>query len=256
MIEVRTDHPVATDSPDHLHPIGTRMDNSTNQRFNNKLYFLFRKQLRVLDLGCSGGGFVRNCIDDGHIAVGLEGSDYSKKIKRAEWRTIPDNLFTCDITKPFEIFEDGSLMLFDVVTAWDFMEHIAEKDLPQVIANIKKHLKPGGLFIANIAYGDAEHDGWHLHQTMQKKPWWLDLFSRYGLTDLPDFIHYFNTQYVRVAKDEQGSFSVVLSKDPALAPKIIPPRNYYLSRMYDRWLGSKYQKYLKRLVIGETQHDW
>ena len=33
--------------------------------------------LRVLDIGCAGGGFVRSLIDDGHFAVGLEGSDLS-----------------------------------------------------------------------------------------------------------------------------------------------------------------------------------
>src|SRR5437763_1568188 len=93
--------PIASDSPDHLVPRGTKNDNSRNRLFNRKAELLLtKKQLRVLDFGCTGGGFVKDCIDDGHIAVGLEGSDYSKRAHRAEWATIPQSLFTCDITAP------------------------------------------------------------------------------------------------------------------------------------------------------------
>src|SRR4051812_27451294 len=91
-VSLTATRPVAIHSPDYIEPWGTRRDNSRNRRFNHKLYKLFlnRRSLRILDLGCSGGGFVRDCIDDGHFAVGLEGSDYSKRVGRAEWRTIPE----------------------------------------------------------------------------------------------------------------------------------------------------------------------
>jgi 2-polyprenyl-3-methyl-5-hydroxy-6-metoxy-1,4-benzoquinol methylase len=118
---VITDHPVALDSEDHQIPGGTMHDNSTNPVFNRKLYQLLSHlpKLRVMDLGCAGGGFVKSLVDDGHEAIGLEGSDYSlhwdgpggteqeratrKPGKRAEWATIPDRLFTCDITRPFQV---------------------------------------------------------------------------------------------------------------------------------------------------------
>src|SRR3990167_2627697 len=103
MLKVETDYPVALDSPDHLEPWGTKQDNSVNKRFNKKLIKLFGHTPNVLDLGCAGGGFVRSIIKQGGLAVGIEGSDYSKKIKRAEWAKIPDNLFTADITKPFKL---------------------------------------------------------------------------------------------------------------------------------------------------------
>lgn len=85
---VRATREVAYESPDHLIPFGTRRDNSTHRRFNKKLCELFGldTSLWVLDLGCSGGGFVKDCLDEGHMAVGIEGSDYSKKLRRAEWR--------------------------------------------------------------------------------------------------------------------------------------------------------------------------
>src|SRR5690242_3276938 len=104
-INVRATREVAYESPDHLMPTGTRRDNSRQSRFNQKLYQLFGEYtpLWVLDMGCSGGGFVKDCLDAGSVAVGLEGSDYSKKMRRAEWRTIPEYLFTADITARFEI---------------------------------------------------------------------------------------------------------------------------------------------------------
>lgn len=37
---VITDKPVATDSPDHIKPFGTAMDNSTCAEFNKKLFAL------------------------------------------------------------------------------------------------------------------------------------------------------------------------------------------------------------------------
>lgn len=92
---------------------------------------------------------MKDCLDDGCLAVGLEGSDFSKRYRRAEWATIPDFLFTCDITGDFDVLleTDGrsQLIQFDVVTSWEVIEHIAEQDLPVVTANVRKHLSPNGL---------------------------------------------------------------------------------------------------------------
>jgi hypothetical protein len=104
---VRTDYPVADDSPDHLRPRGTAFDNSRNRRFNRKLSALYcglDRPIRVLDLGCAGGGFVCDCLTDGQVAVGIEGSDYSSRWGRAEWPLLGGRaLFTADITRPFEV---------------------------------------------------------------------------------------------------------------------------------------------------------
>lgn len=105
-IKVLTKHPVAKDSPDHIMPHGTKLDNSKNPRFNKKIYnlFNFANPIKILDLGCSGGGFVKQSLDDSSLAVGLEGSDFSKKEKRAEWKTLSNKfLFTADISKEFTV---------------------------------------------------------------------------------------------------------------------------------------------------------
>ena len=93
MITIETNVPVALDSLDHIHPHGTGWDNSVWPPFNDKLFAL-TKTPRLLDIGCAGGGLVKSIIDDGGFAVGVEGSDLSQRTNRAEWATIPANLFT------------------------------------------------------------------------------------------------------------------------------------------------------------------
>lgn len=78
-ITIETEHPVAKTSPDHLMPWGTRRDSSRNPRLIQKLIGLqafSTHLLKVLDMGCSSGGFVRDVIDEGWLGVGVEGSDY------------------------------------------------------------------------------------------------------------------------------------------------------------------------------------
>ncbi len=140
--------PVAIDSIDHTSPNGTMLDNNRNLLFNRRFEnLLVARPLDILDFGCAGGGFIKSCIDGGHRAVGLEGSDYSKQRNRAEWATIPDNLFTCDIVADFRISKSNgeestpTEARFDVITAWEFMEHIHTRDLPAVCRNAEAHLK-------------------------------------------------------------------------------------------------------------------
>src|SRR4051812_40605701 len=110
MIVVKTSKPIAYDSPDHITPVGSARDNHLNHEFNRKLYQVFPiDRVRVLDLGCAGGGFVKSILAAGGFAIGIEGSDYSKVRKRAEWATIPDSLFTADMTEPFEVEEQYTI---------------------------------------------------------------------------------------------------------------------------------------------------
>lgn len=244
---VRAEREVALLSNDHLHPWGTRRDNSVNRRFNDKLYRLYppSRQLCVMDLGCSGGGFVKSCHDDGCRAIGLEGSDFSKHHRRAEWRTIPELLFTCDITRPFEVLTEESgkwqRLLFDVVTAWEVIEHIAEPDLAQVADNVKQHLAPGGLWIMSVSTIDDVVDGIRLHQTVKGKPWWQTRFAELGLVHHEPYVRYFNTQFVRGKKyGAPGSFHLVLSRHGESGPII--PAESLLRRLNDLWIGSVPQR--------------
>jgi len=257
-ITVDAQRTVAITSPDHLYPHGTRRDNSRNPRFNEKLYFLFeatRRSLTILDLGCSGGGFVRDCLNDGCLAVGLEGSDYSQKRRRAEWAVIPEYLFVCDVTAPFEIkIQMGETaasqhLEFDVVTSWELLEHIAEPDLPILADNVRRHMKPGGLWIMSVSPHNDKPGAVELHQTIRPREWWIDQFAKLGFQHLDSYVRYFNTQFVRGPKfGAPESFHLVLCMEPKSAPSI--PPSTQLGRLLDAWNGSGPQKLLRRLVLG------
>ena len=178
-ITIETDHPLATESYDHVHPLGTANDNSLSYAFNRKLFELVRAEdCRVLDLGCAGGGFVRSILEAGGFAVGIEGSDFSAKCKRAEWANIPDYLFTADATQPFCLKNcEPEPITFNVITGWEFWEHIAEDQIGAVLANIKRHAEPGARLIGSISRNVEPH-----HQTAKPKNWWVARFIEAGLT--------------------------------------------------------------------------
>jgi hypothetical protein len=187
----------------------------------------------ILDLGCAGGGFVKDCLDDGRLAVGLEGSDFSRKVRRAECLTIPDFLFTCDITGDFDVLleRDGSLerIQFDVVTSWEVIEHIAERDLPRLAAKVTKHLLETGLCIMSVSTDEEIIGGIRLHQTVRPKPWSVRTFKELGFHHLEEYVRFFNTQFVRGPKyGASGSFHLVLSPCPSLAPPKAQLKNYAL----------------------------
>jgi len=256
-VTVRATREVAYESPDHLVPWGTRRDNSRHSRFNQKLFELLdlrRRPFWLLDMGCSGGGFVKDLLDEGCIAVGLEGSDYSKKLRRAEWRTIPEFLFTADITAPFEVlgeFPGGEKRLqFDVITAWEVMEHIHERDVAGVAENVKRHLRPGGLWIMSVGLADDIVNGVNLHQTVKPRKWWIEKFQAAGLHCVDAYVRYFNTQFLRGPKDtRRPGFHLILTNDPKLTPAI-PPEPLSV-RLYDKWLGSTPQRLLRFALVGK-----
>jgi len=198
---VETDHALAVKSADHNWPRGTVLDNSSNRNFNLKLYALFnyRSDLRVLDLGCAGGGFVKSILEDGFTAVGLEGSDWSRKLRSGEWDTCPHHLLTCDITSRFQVrMCSGEALRFHCITAWEVLEHIPSERLPALIENVRRHLTADGIFVASVdtAADSNPITGAVYHVTLQPKRWWLKQFERAGLIEFDR--HLFVTRdYVR-----------------------------------------------------------
>ena len=102
-------------------------------RFNGKLFrYIPSKEVRLLDIGCSGGGLVKSILDAGGFRRRGRGERLLRSATSGrEWATIPDHLFTTDATVPFQLFEESSgvktPLKFNVITAWEFLEHIAEE---------------------------------------------------------------------------------------------------------------------------------
>ena len=180
-VRVLADRQVADGSPDHVHPRGTAHDNTRSLRFVLACERLFSSQLTLLDLGCAGGGLVLDFVLRGHSAVGIEGSDYSLKHRRGEWAVIPTRLFTADLSAPFTVEnDDGTPASFTVITAWEVLEHIAERDLGVMLSNVARHLADGGIFVGSVAMYDDIVEGMNWHQTVRPREWWLHTFADHG----------------------------------------------------------------------------
>lgn len=200
MIQVITNHPLALDSDDHHFPDGVHLDNHCNPWFVQSINQYFNhEKINFLDLGCAGGGLVAGMIDHGHTSVGLEGSDHCLNIKsevieklggmpagHANWSKYGNtNLFTCDITYDYQITQNNVPMQFDLITCFDVMEHFYEERIENFLRMVQRHLKPTGLFVANIALfhlvkdkileaGQVEY-----HKSLFSHDKWLSMISPY-----------------------------------------------------------------------------
>jgi SAM-dependent methyltransferase len=211
--EVRTRYPLAAESVDHLHPRGTKNDNSTNLEFNRRLFDLVTGRRAVLDLGCSGGGFVRSILEMGGQACGIEGSDYSKIRARAAWSEIPQNLFTADIARPFLVLSDGLVGRFNVLTMWEVLEHLNANELEQLAVNVHANLAPAGLFIGSVTTAQDRCEGIDYHATVRPADWWSDFFVDHGFIERPDLFDHFAPHWVRGSNtDGPQSSNFVLQK--------------------------------------------
>lgn len=201
-VEVKTKHPVAFTSPDHTMPWGTKHDNSSHKGFVLAMDRFFRSTGRpasaMLDLGCAGGQIVKEFLDIGWLAVGLEGSDYSLKHKRANWKLLAKkHLFTCNIAKPFRIFVSGKKKQFQLITAWEVLEHIPAGDLFVLFRNIVNHLDTGGYFIASTTSVSDIRGGVDLHQTKMTNKQWRKWIKQHAASLVPDSVGLSFYQYVR-----------------------------------------------------------
>lgn len=174
MISVITDKPLAFDSPDFIQLWGAKNDNTKDPAFYVEIEQHYNgEKINYLDLGCSGGGLVADMHNRGHLAVGLEGTDYSAKTGRAEWAELYNkNLFTADVTEPYSILNDGNQVLFDIISAFELVEHIHPNDLNRLFKHISSNLKIGGMFVASVSTKEDIINGVVLHQSVFNEMDW------------------------------------------------------------------------------------
>jgi 2-polyprenyl-3-methyl-5-hydroxy-6-metoxy-1,4-benzoquinol methylase len=215
-ITLKTDHPVAYESPDHLMPWGTMRDNTTNIGFIDEMHEFMKLNYDVdtfnfLDLGCSGGQLVVDFHNRGNLSVGLEGSDYSVKHQRANWPEYHNKvLFTCDVTKPYSLYNNGEKVEFDIITAWEVVEHIHPNDLSNFFQYISNNLKPGGIFLASVSTIEDVIQGHVLHQTVYSEAEWYKKFPTLLEGSNLNVHEYPFTYKVRF---EDTSFHILLQKE-------------------------------------------
>lgn len=217
LIDVSCTEQVAVQSVDHIYPRGTASDNTRWPAFVKKCEDHFQGALAYLDLGCSGGGLVLDFVLRGHFAMGLEGSDYSLKRLRAEWRTIPGNLFTCNIGKRFLITskKDKTVMQFQIISAWDVLEHLSRTELDALFLNVREHLKDNGYFIGSVATKAAVDMGNDInhHVTVEDRDWWIKLFMDNGFVDVSGEVSFCTEDFPR------GTYNINDSRDFTKLPE-------------------------------------
>lgn len=100
---------------------------------------------KLVDLGCGFGSFVLVCRKHGVQAIGLDVADFDIDFARNRFaQVIPgsdiDSIYLKRNAESTQMEEAG----FDVVTAWNLLEHVP--NFKKVIGEAFRLLKPGGLF--------------------------------------------------------------------------------------------------------------
>ena len=210
MIQVATTYPLAFDSPDYTHPHGTMRDNTFAGAFLPEVERYFSKKICFMDLGTAGGRLPLDFHFAGHLAVGLEGSDYNLRRKdgspqNLQWIDYYNKiLFTCDISRPFTVLNRFDLVKFDLITAWEVMEHIHPDRFNVFAKNITYHLKDDGFFVGSIStVGDAS-PGVELHQSLYTQEVWMNEI-------LPTYFTVEPYPFQTKCRDEANSFFVKLT---------------------------------------------
>jgi len=179
---ILTDHKFAFKSQDFLNPKGSKNDFTRSSSFVGSVNGIFGRPISYLDIGCANGGLVNDFIVQGNTAIGIEGSEIGTATKQDHWRVIPQYLFNADVTKPFAVLRDSQPYYFDVIGAWEVLEHIQEQDLPIFFENVLNHLTGTSIFMASIAqfpdFNPTTGEAWHV--TLKSQEWWFSFFENCG----------------------------------------------------------------------------
>lgn len=172
------------------------------------------KGRRLLDYGCSSGDFLGHMLSEGWAVRGYDISQAA--IDRAEpgvREALSTELPGVTVTERF-----------DHVTAWDLLEHIWAKDLPEVFATLRCMLRIGGLLWANICTrGEMEKDyelqpgvtfsaenSWLLcsgHVTIHRWWWWRKQLREAGFKPRDDLAQQWQVRRAEHPTFAQGSAS-------------------------------------------------
>ena len=194
---IRTKNPIAVTSNDHLRPHGTIHDFSESYQFCTYVLERWPGKRKLLDLGTGTGTVVDTAVKAGMDAYGVEGSDAPRKQKLGGWPKMADTrLFNADLRYYFALGTERDVWIdepygptevrfypeaFDVITAWDVMEHMTEDTIDTVMENIRRHSQEGTFVMATIQFDS--HNNELYHHLLKPREWWIKKFAEYGFVD-------------------------------------------------------------------------
>jgi 2-polyprenyl-3-methyl-5-hydroxy-6-metoxy-1,4-benzoquinol methylase len=111
-----------------------------------KIYFpkilqdiTFSKEMKVLDIGCAYGYFLKLCDEIGCETYGIDISKYAIKQAKKETKA---KLFVHDVDKGLPMFSND---FFDLITMFDVIEHLTSPFL--TLKEVYRILKPKGKLV-------------------------------------------------------------------------------------------------------------
>lgn len=105
----------------------------------------FQPNTQVLEIGFGNGTFLAYAKNRGWQISGTE-------LNQALVSIATENGFHAVHTADLTPFTDNS---FDLIVAFDVLEHIPQDKIPQFLMHVNRVLKPGGYFIARFPNGDG-----------------------------------------------------------------------------------------------------
>lgn len=121
------------------------------KRFFIDKFFPKDKNIKILDMGCGWGLFLKSCKEVGYNNIsGVEINERCVQFIKNKF-VIP-SVFQADAVSFLESCPDSS---FDVITAIDVMEHFEKKEVFYVLNLIYKKLKKTGIFIMQVPNGGS-----------------------------------------------------------------------------------------------------
>lgn len=108
------------------------------------------KQTKILDLGCGHGAFVQVLHEAGYADV--TGVDRSAEQVEAARRLGIDGIQRGELLETLRTFRNDS---FDVVIAFDVLEHFTKDELLTVVEEIHRVLRKGGRLIIHAPNGES-----------------------------------------------------------------------------------------------------
>lgn len=156
------------------------------------------EKINWLDLGCAGGHLILdvNEQEETDICIGLDGSVGVYKQESWSSKKNKNVLRNADLSKEYSIeYKDGQLVLFDVISSHELIEHFNEPELDTFFKTVDKHLSDKGVFFGSIALEPdiKDENGYHpghpkfnpdgkvynLHKILWTRTKWKEYMSKY-----------------------------------------------------------------------------
>jgi len=138
---------------------------------------------KVLEIGCGLGPRVFAMNNIGLNATGIEISTYAVGKTFSPGKVFYGNIVTLDPKQN----------KYDLIVAYDVLEHIHYNDLPKAINNIKQ-MALKNVLISVPVIGDPNLEADSTHKIKQTKKWWINEFISFGfkLKETPVNFQYAN----------------------------------------------------------------